>query len=231
MLARELLERAVALDPGYAWAWAILGWTHFADVRFGYALDPDVSLRRATEIATKAVSLADMLPTAHMLVAGLAWLNGDYDAALQGGYKAIALDPNYAAAHTFLANFTFSVGDWDATIALVKSAVRLHPHHSARYLAPMARAYAMKGDYERAIGTAEEGLRRSDSDAVTGGFLCILAFAHVEAGRVDEARTRLAEAQRLYPRTAATAGRSWLLKNPADRDRYVSALCRAALPA
>jgi len=59
--ALQLFQRAVELDPNYAWAMAMLGWTYHIDGEFGFSLAPAASLKMAEEIGRKAIALDDSL--------------------------------------------------------------------------------------------------------------------------------------------------------------------------
>jgi adenylate cyclase len=60
--ARRLFERAVALDPDYAFAWTFLGWTHKVDADLGFSESREESLSKAEELASKALQLDPQLP-------------------------------------------------------------------------------------------------------------------------------------------------------------------------
>ena len=228
--ARQQFKRAIELDPDYAWAWAMLGWSHMIEVRLGFTRDYAAAIKRAAEAANKAAALDDTLPDAHSLSGILNWLRGKYDKALVQGRRAIALDPNAAEMHAVLSIITRSVGDWDKTIALSKRAMRLHPQHPSWYLLELSRGHTFKGEYDRAIAAAEKGLRRAESNRLKGRFHANLAFAHIEAGRKEEARRHMAEAQRLHTASAVWYRNYLRFKNPAHLERMLTALRKAGLP-
>ena len=229
--AREQFERAVDIDADYTWAWVWLGWTHFIDARMVFVKDRAASFKRSNEIAQKALAMNDTLPDVHALLAGNYWVRRQYDEALAAGRKAIALDPNSAENHAILALITHDLGDWDQTIALSKMAVRLHPRYPSWYLFGLSRAYTFKGEYDLAVAAAEEGLRRAESNFLTGGFHSTLAFAHMEAGRKEEARRHVAERLRLPPPLSpAYIRKVFFFKNPAHLERFIAALRKAGLP-
>ncbi len=153
-----------------------------------------------------------------------------YDESLAAGRKAIALDPNYPQARVLLAITTRSLGQWDETIALSKLAVRLHPHHPSWYLFGMSMAYVFKGEYDLAIAAAEEGVRRAESDSLNGLFHRNLAFAHMEAGREEEARRHMAEGQRFDKSSAAWYRSFFRFKDPTHLERMLATLRKAGLP-
>ncbi len=101
--ARQLFEKAVALDPQYAEAYALLGWTYWMEWGWRWSADPQ-NLERASALAHQALAhqalahqalaLDDSLPTAHSLLSVVYWNKQQLDSALTEGERAIALDPN-----------------------------------------------------------------------------------------------------------------------------------------
>ena len=51
-----MFEEAIALDPGFAMAYAGLAFTHVMDALWGWSKDPRESGRKAYEMANKALS-------------------------------------------------------------------------------------------------------------------------------------------------------------------------------
>src|SRR5262245_48423614 len=62
--ARQMFEKALALDPQYAEAYALLGATYFLEWAMRYSVDPQ-TLERAFALVQQAVALDDSLPFAH----------------------------------------------------------------------------------------------------------------------------------------------------------------------
>src|SRR5262249_37950466 len=62
--ARQLFEKAIALDPQYAEAYAWLGRNYLFEWVFRWSQDPQ-TLERAFELEQKALTLDDALPVAH----------------------------------------------------------------------------------------------------------------------------------------------------------------------
>jgi adenylate cyclase len=57
ILARQLAEQAIALDPEYPEAYAALGWTYWFDVMVRWGESPGESTRQAFELAQKCITL------------------------------------------------------------------------------------------------------------------------------------------------------------------------------
>ena len=66
-LARQLAEEAIALDPKYARAYALLATTHLNDYLFGISKSPKDSLEKSRELLQKAIILDDTYALAHCL--------------------------------------------------------------------------------------------------------------------------------------------------------------------
>ncbi len=62
--ARQMFEKAIALDPQYAEAYAVLGWTYWQEWVLRWSADPQ-NLERALALAQQAIALDDSLPGAH----------------------------------------------------------------------------------------------------------------------------------------------------------------------
>jgi hypothetical protein len=71
---RQLAEEAIALDPNYARAYEVLGFTHLNDIYYGLTKDFAKSKKTAFELGQKAKSLDEK--TGHDLLGSLYQLNG-----------------------------------------------------------------------------------------------------------------------------------------------------------
>jgi serine/threonine protein kinase len=99
--AAEHFERAIALDPSYAPAWAGLGDTYGA-LAFYHLVDASEGWPRARDAAIRAVQLDEQLPDAHATLAlGNMFHSWNWAEADQGFKRAIELNPSHALAHSF----------------------------------------------------------------------------------------------------------------------------------
>ena len=96
--ARRLCERALDLDPNYAMAWVVLGWTHHHEVDVGYAAKeiPESALGSALDCAKKALELDPSFADAYSLQSFCHLSRGEHDQAIAMSEKAVALAPNHA---------------------------------------------------------------------------------------------------------------------------------------
>ena len=68
ILARQRIEEAIALDPGYSNAYSLLGMTHILDIWFKWSKSPKESMVRAFEFAKKALALDESNPEPHQIL-------------------------------------------------------------------------------------------------------------------------------------------------------------------
>jgi adenylate cyclase len=224
--ARQMYERAIAVDPKYAAAYAGISWTYLSDMLFQWSQDPQ-TLARAFELAQQAVSLDDSLPGAHMVLGYVYLWQKQYDQAIAEEERAIALNPNNADSYRMLADVLTMAGRPAEAIGLMEKAMRLNPRYPAVYLASLGGAYLWTGRYEEAIATLKQALSRNPNlvSAYYG-----LAISYSELGREEEARAEVREILRITPNASLERVRQgWPQKDPAILERSLAALRKAGL--
>lgn len=97
-LATSLFERAVAMDPEFARAYAGLSFTHFQDALLGYAGNIERSTRLAEQFADQCLERDPTDPFGNLTKGRAFLLRGDLDGSLHWLERANALNPNYAQA-------------------------------------------------------------------------------------------------------------------------------------
>ena len=100
--AQDLLLEALTLDPEYAHAYALLGWTYVSMFNLDTGKPIHEFTERALDAGTRAVELDDQDPWGH-LVLGLGMRGGESPSpALMHLSKAIELNPSFALGHAGL---------------------------------------------------------------------------------------------------------------------------------
>jgi adenylate cyclase len=173
--ARQMLEKAVALDPQYAEAYAELGRTYYREWIWRWSVDPQ-ALERALALAQKAVALDDSLPAAHTLLSLGYARKQQYAHAITEGERAITLDPNNADSFAFQAEVLNVAGRPEEALRRVEQARRFNPHYPSYYLIQLGWAYSLIGRYAEAVATLKEAISRSPTHV---GALFWLAFSYV----------------------------------------------------
>ncbi|UCE52777.1 MAG: tetratricopeptide repeat protein [Desulfobacterales bacterium] len=229
--ARELLEAAIKIDPGYVSAIVWLGATHTVDGGYGWSESPVDSFKRAHELAQMALTLDDKSANVYILLGTIYLAQRLHDKAIIAGNRSISLAPNLSIAHAHLAATMFFSGRFDEAIALTEKAMRLSPRYPAFYLSPLARSYAFRGRYEDAIATSNQLYDRSrKGDYPEEWALLHLAGLYVASDRQDEARELVAEAIKINPGLSlAFFEQSQPFKNPEHMKREIEALKEAGL--
>jgi adenylate cyclase len=230
--ARELLDRALELDPDYAFLWTALAHTHFLDGRFRWTKSPAESYRRALEFAKKALTLNEEDPMAHGYIGTIYLLQRKHDKAMAAGQRAISIDPNYADGYAILSQIMRYSGRFEEALPLIEKGIRLSPMPRVFYPWTLAHSYVMLGRYEEAIETYKqirERCRRGECPPWWGKVVAIVS--NMELGREEEARAQVEEYLRLRP-TASLEGmrKGHPYKDPAHMERVISPLRKAGFP-
>lgn len=196
--AREMFERAIALDPSYSDGWTGLTLSLVRDLREGCTRDREATLARAFEAGHRAVVLDDASSAAHFHL-GTAYIWAErYDVAIKESELAVRLNPNNAHACMGLGNRLDLAGRSAEGIARMEHSLQLNPRdpNRATYMGFLARAYTRSGDADRALAWARDmvQLRPDHADAHFRLAICLANLDQVEA-----ARAALNECERLRP--------------------------------
>jgi len=229
---RELSEKAVKLDPEYAFAWGVLGAAHMTDVIFGYTKSPDKSFKLAVECIDKALKLDETLPCATGDKGLLHMMQRQFEQAIAVGEKAIALGPSYDLPYFSLSYIMRHAGRFEESIVLVKKAMRLNPCYPAYYLYTLGTSCSFAGRYEEALEAWKRLLERAQKGEYPPDLAHLgLSVVYMELGREEEARAHAAEVLRIDPKFSLESLRKRLFyKDPAHSERLLSALRKAGLP-
>jgi adenylate cyclase len=225
--ARELLERAVELDPEFAVAWSLLGWSHYNDVRFGW-IESAGALEKADEFIKRSLSLDDSQPDAHAVAGLIAVIRRRHEDALSYGERAVELGPNIADCYGMLAATLVYCGRPDEALGRIERAMRLSPFYPDWYLGIAGLVYRALGRFDEAIAADKERLARNP-DNIFSDFR--LAAIYEQTGRHDEACSHVAQALRKHPHLNLRQIRvSEVYRDEAQLDAYLDLLRAAGMP-
>ena len=199
--ARQMFEKAVALDPQYAEAYVWLGWTYYLEWMFRWRMVPQ-SLERALALAQQALTLDDSLPRAHSLLGNVYAVTQQYDQALAESERASALDSNNADSYNYQANALNIAGRPEEALQMVRRAMRLNPRYPPIYLYQLGWAYGLTGRHAEAVATLKEFLSRSPN---ASGAYIFLALNYVDqwASQQNPDSQTLAQAEAAVRRALA----------------------------
>jgi adenylate cyclase len=225
--ARPLLKEAIALDPGYALAYAVLGYNYWNEARYGWVESRAESIKMANKYAQKAIELDDTLDVAHTLLGVIYLGRRQYEKCLAQMERAITLNPNSAQNNSLMAGSLGCAGRWEDGIGYAEKSIRLSPTPPAWYFWILGRAYFMIGKYDKAIETFKRAVHVHPDFLIAHAFL---AACYSSSGRQAEAAAEADEVLRINPKFSLESYAKTLpYKNKADIDRYVTALRKAGL--
>jgi adenylate cyclase len=223
--ARRLYEKAIALDPEYARAYASLAWTYYMehDEKWGEA--PEATLRCAFEAATKGVAVNPASHTNHLVLGWVYLAKGQPDQAVEAMKRALELNPNDADSYIFLANATAFAGGGDQAVALIEEGFRLNPNPNNWYLSSLGFAYFTAHRYEDAAAT----LGKIEKAPMMAKRWLAAALSYL--GREAEAKAAAAAYLERYPDFSLSEHlKTTYFKHARDREHYAEGLRKAGMP-
>jgi adenylate cyclase len=223
---RKLIAKAIELDPNFARAYAEMAWVHYYDWLWGWSDDPDLSARKALEVAKMAVSVDDADEKAHWTLGAMYYkIERDFDRAVTEYQRALTINPNYADLMHSWGYLLAYLGRPEEGILEMQKARRLNPHYPDWYNTNLGAALYIAGRYQDAIATLKL-IREQNPDSQT-----FLAASYAQLGRHAEALAMAAEIGKAYPDFSSRAWAEKLpFKSEVDRDHFVEGLKKAGLP-
>ena len=225
--ARALNMRAAALDPSYSRPHSGLAWTHLQEMVHGWSDRPAESLKSAFVSAQRAVALDDSDAWAHWALGAVFTYMRQHDRALAAYERALTLNPNDADTLAHYGGFALVfAGRPEEGIVAVTEAKRLNPHYPWWYAFGLGQAYFAARRYDEAI----EAWRDKTAPAgLSPTFL--IAAAHAQAGRLDEARAIMDKFRQAAPgATVSGLAVGQPYKEPTDLQHLLDGLRKAGLP-
>jgi adenylate cyclase len=223
--ARGLLERAIALDPGYAPAYVGLGRVDVQAADQGWTQDPGNALVRAEDLARKAIALDDLSPGAHALL-GVALLHfGDYDRALDELKRATELNGSDADAYSGLMSVRLWRGETQDAITAGELLKQFEPSLSAGDAFLLSTAYLLADRGAEAVTMLEQAVERNRTYLYAN---VMLAVAYAQVGRRQDAERQAEAVRQRFPNFSSDQFGS-LLRDPGQREMLARLLKRAGL--
>ena len=190
--AMEQFLKAIAIDSGYAPAYAGLSDTYILLGNYGIIKSDDANIK-AKKYATKALKLDETLAEAHVSLS--ACLTNDWNiiGAQKELKKAIELNPNYATTHQWYAFSLISSGLIKEGISEMKKAKKISPL-SLRIQVDLGRAFFFAHQYDNAISQYNETLELDQSFPPAHS---LLGLAYLEKGDNENAIHELEKGMKL----------------------------------
>jgi TolB-like protein len=228
IVAQQLLEKAIAIDPGYGQALGVLATSHAFCAYNGWA-DMATAVPLAERAALAAIRADSEDPWAHLALGCVHVLLRRFDDSLAEFELALRLNPNFALAQSVYGLALAFSGRWEDAGSATARALRLSPRDpfSAIYNGIAAYAQFVGHNYAETMRLARASIRlRSDH---VSGYRMLCAGAAM-AGHSDVASSALDALRRTQPNfSLAWIAANMPFKHDADRERYLEAFRRAGL--
>jgi adenylate cyclase len=227
--ARRFLERALAIDPTYARAYANLSstystaWSNPLDHEY---LDP-TALDHAYQSACKAVQLDANLPQAHSQLGLVLTWKCEHEIAVFEFEKAIRLNASFTDWRFALC--LVLAGDPDRAIDVCAAYMRLDPFFVPIACGFMGLSHYVARHYSEALPLLRECVSRTPNYRHAHTWL---AATFAQLGRREEAVAAAAEVLRIEPSYTIRGTQRWVscFKLSEHRDHFVEGLRKAGLP-
>jgi adenylate cyclase len=196
--ARDMLARAIVLAPAFAEAYVALAEAESLRSQLGWREDPDEGMRRAEELAQRALRIDDpgSNARAHALLGRANAFFARYPEALAEADRAIELNASDAVAYALRAEVLLYLGRIDDSIAAGETARRFDPRIGSDAGFVLAMAYYTAQRRREAVAIADSFIARYPQNT----FLhAIRAAALAQEGRIEEARRAAEEVHRFSP--------------------------------
>jgi TolB-like protein/class 3 adenylate cyclase/Tfp pilus assembly protein PilF len=227
--ALRLLDKAIALDPHYAFAKAYAAFIYAIQHTQTWSTPEGVS--KGGRLAHEALLLSQDEPTTIAFAAHpLAMLTRDYDAALAAMDRAVYLNPNSAQILVRSAHMRTWVSDADRAIDEFSRSMRLSPADPeiGYTFGGFAWAFMIKGDYEKALEYARRSSREMPRWA---GAWRAVVVASVKTGRLQEAQEAVRRVLLLSPHLSISElHRRYMFRDEWVREMFYDAYRKAGLP-
>lgn len=224
--ARGLFERALAADANYADAHLGLARIRYLYLEYGYTGTPQDTALEAEELVREALRRDPMLAQAYGLLGQIMTYSGRYEDALAAIDRALAINPSDAGDQYARAAVLMWVGRLDEARRASALARRLEPLRGlSDRLFNVALLDLLSGEADKVRAALEPYL---DDTPRARSFHVLVAIAHAQAGRVEEARRSAAIVKRLDPFFDGTRFGT-RLRDPAHRQVLADGLRKAGL--
>ncbi len=225
----KFLQQALDMDPDYPLALSLAAWCHAQRAVYNWVEDFEASRAEALQLAEKAASLSGNDPLVLSVLGTVHTIVRNYGTARILLERAVSIDPNAAWTWSRLGWLETYADNPEVALAHFDKSRRLSPLDPMTFntYVGMASAYQGAGDYEQAIGLFRRALEERPNAA---WIYRSLAWALVDAGRIEEAKAAYALLMESYPDLTADKIRKAMVFSPEFMDRMLANLKTLGLP-
>ena len=207
--ALSLFEQALKIDPNEPDALAGEALTHFYEYIFDFGDSKADYDAEVIGLADRAIALAPDNMQAYLAKGVYLADSRREDEALRTANAGLAINPNFAPLYGVRSSAKFFLGQFEQAKSDAQQAMRLSPRDP------------LIGLWHGYLGDAELGLGNFDAaidefrNAIESGYRVLFVYSYMAAayaleGKMDQAKSALAEARRLYPNLTI---KGWAARN------------------
>jgi TolB-like protein/class 3 adenylate cyclase/Flp pilus assembly protein TadD len=226
-----LTRQALAVDPSYPPAAALVGWCRTLQRAQGWGALSDEDIGEACRLARQALEAErDDAETICHAAWTLFFFAGEREMAAAALDRALALNPNAAHAWTHRGGIHALRNEPEAAIEAIERARRLSPFDPLAffYAFNIAFAHFAARRFEQAVEWADRALH-DQPRMVVAMRVKVVALAHL--GRLDAARAELSRVRAIDPKLTIAGYREYAhFLAPEGLELYVAGLRLAGLP-
>ena len=234
----RLCEQALAIDPNNDRALGLLSIKYWLPVGMGVSADPKADLRRADELASRAIALNPNQDGHHITRAMVLLNQARYNESAAENERALALNPANVDAYAGLGWDYYYTGQFEKSLEYFDKAIRLSPHdpNMGVWVDLKSGAYFALKQYDQAIEWARRAVVIDPS--FSSDLIAPLALTDHEAEAREALQRYLALPSSVQPRTIAAMkayNDHFVNANSDPRllesfDRYIEGLRKAGMP-
>jgi adenylate cyclase len=226
-----LVGQALAIDPSYAPAAALVGRCREQQRSHGWGALSDEDIDEACRLARQVLEAErDDAETISLAAWTLFFFAGEAAMAAAALDRALALNPNAAHAWLFRGNLHWARNQPDAAIEAIERVRRLSPFdpYTFRYAVNIAGAHLVARRFKQAIEWADRALHEQPR-TVSATRVKVVALTHL--GHLDAARAELGRALAIDPKQTIAGFRAFAhFMAPEVLELFVTGLRLAGLP-
>ena len=200
--AVEFLEAAIAKDPGYARAYAMLAASYRGQVEMFWAEDPDKTAAKALEIARQGVAVDDRDPHAQQALGVTESHFGNHERAIAAVRKCIEINPSRNFGHAQLALVLLRANRPEEALDAIERAMTLTPNYPSWFGSIHGSILNMLGRLDDAENALAEVIASQPNDVHARA---TLAAVEMRNGKPQAANANAARIRSINPNYTISA--------------------------
>ena len=225
--ARAEALKAIAADPGFSRAHALVAWTYIADFLNAWVEHPADALDKSRKYALAAVDADGREPFGYAVLGWVYMCLGDFERGLAEQLRAIADNPGSAHYRSLYAFTLAYAGYSEEAIEELEKAMLLNPRYPELYHAHYGRALFNLRRYDEAIGHLE---RIRTSQPGNANAIAVAAACYAALGRLEKASAAVDEVRRASPNYTLEHARAFVpYAVEQEREHFIGNLALAGL--